>query len=115
MSGQSTPHGPDPASGSPGASDREALSPDSISGDGSGGHDLWRDRGAGAMLGPPAVDTTGDGDVAPRSAGPLLSVPELLFGRRVKPSALLILLVCALLVGAAGGFVGWAVGSAGSS
>jgi S1-C subfamily serine protease len=79
------------------------------------GRDPWRDPGAGAMLGPPAVDAT-EGDTATaRSAGPLLSVPELLFGRRVKPSALLILLVCALLVGAVGGFVGWAVGSAGSS
>jgi S1-C subfamily serine protease len=88
---------------------------DAVYWDGSDGHDPWRDPGAGAMLGPPAVDTTGDRAVAPRSTGPLLSVPELLFGRRVKPGALLILLVCALLVGAVGGFVGWAVGSAGSS
>jgi S1-C subfamily serine protease len=83
--------------------------------DGAEGRDPWRDPGAGALLGPPAVDASTAGAGAPRSVGPLLSVPELLFGRRVKPSALLVLLVCALLVGAVGGVVGWAVGSAGNS
>jgi S1-C subfamily serine protease len=71
----------------------------------------WRDPGAGAALGPPAVHTSTDADPQAKPAGPLLSVPELLFGRRVKPSALLVLLVCALLVGAVGGVVGWLAGS----
>jgi len=83
--------------------------------DGADGRDPWRDPGAGTLLGPPAVDTSTVSETKVRSVGPLLSVPELLFGRRVKPSALLILLACALLVGAAGGVVGWAIGSAGSS
>ena len=83
--------------------------------DGTDGRDPWRDPGAGTLLGPPAVDTSVPSQAKSRSVGPLLSVPELLFGRRVRPSALLILLACALLVGAAGGVVGWAIGSAGSS
>ncbi|HEY1575192.1 MAG TPA: trypsin-like peptidase domain-containing protein [Pseudonocardiaceae bacterium] len=70
----------------------------------------WRDPGAGAALGPPAVTGTVDDDTdTPRRAGPLLSVPELLFGRRVKPSALLVLFACTLLVGAIGGVAGWAI------
>jgi S1-C subfamily serine protease len=72
----------------------------------------WRDPGAGAALGPPAVETA----EPPRKSGsrpngPLLSVPEVLFGKRVKPSALLILFACTLLVGAIGGVVGWAASS----
>jgi S1-C subfamily serine protease len=42
-------------------------------------------------------------------------VPELLFGRRVKPSALVVLLVAALLVGAVGGVTGWALGNGGNA
>jgi S1-C subfamily serine protease len=78
--------------------------------DGSEARNPWRDPGAGAALGPPAVDAVAPVDsLAGRPTGPLLSVPELLFGRRVKPSALVILLVCALVVGGVGGFVGWLV------
>ncbi len=98
----------------PGAAAPETDDP-AASWDPTDGRDPWRDPSAGALLGPPAVTTSTESGAAPRSVGPLLSVPELLFGRRVRPSALLILLVCALLVGAVGGVVGWAIGSAGSS
>ena len=85
---------------------------------GEGGRDPWRDPGSSVMVGAPAdtghePDETGHEPAKPK--GPLLSVPELLFGRRVKPSALVVLLVAALLVGAVGGVTGWALGSGGSS
>ncbi|HVV23177.1 MAG TPA: trypsin-like peptidase domain-containing protein [Pseudonocardiaceae bacterium] len=83
--------------------------------DGSEGGDPWRDPGAGAALGPPAVESSDESSDGNRPAGPLLSVPELLFGRRVKPSALLVLFVCALLVGGAGGLVGWLAGRGANS
>ncbi len=80
--------------------------------DGDQARDPWRDPGAGAALGPPALGQEDDGDeLARRPAGPLLSLPEVLFGRRVKPRALLTLFVCTLLVGAIGGVVGWAASS----
>jgi S1-C subfamily serine protease len=71
--------------------------------------DPWRDPGAGAMIGPPAVGETAEEaeQKAVKGSGQLLSVPELLFGRRVKTSALIILAVVVLVIGAAGGGVGW--------
>ena len=84
----------------------------------SDGRDPWRDPGSPVMVGAPA-DTGAaaeDTEQAPaKPTGPLLSVPELLFGRRVKPSALVVLLVAALLVGAVGGVTGWALGSGGNA
>jgi S1-C subfamily serine protease len=77
--------------------------------------DPWRDPRAGAALGPPAVDAGADGAAATRPTGPLLSLPELLFGRRVKPRALFVLFLCALLIGGVGGFVGWAAGTGANS
>jgi S1-C subfamily serine protease len=78
------------------------------------GREPWRQPGAGAMLGPPAL--ADDEHRTPAGPpGPPLSIPELLFGRRVKPTALLALLVAALLVGAAGGVVGWVIGSGANS
>lgn len=73
----------------------------------------WRDPGAAAVLGPPAV---GEQETRrkPDGSGSLLSVPELLFGRRVKPRSLLVLLLVTVLVGAAGGVAGWALGRGGS-
>jgi len=79
--------------------------------------DPWRDPGAGAILGPPAVESEPEGDEAakpPTRTGPLLSVPELLFGRRVKPVALASLAGVALLIGVAGGVAGWAIAQAGN-
>ncbi|MFE2755993.1 S1C family serine protease [Actinosynnema sp. NPDC059335] len=77
--------------------------------------DAWRDPGASAVIGPPAVTEQPAADTeAEPGPGPRLSVPELLFGRRVKPTALAVLLVAALLVGAAGGVVGWLLGRVGN-
>ncbi|HWE90987.1 MAG TPA: trypsin-like peptidase domain-containing protein [Pseudonocardiaceae bacterium] len=82
-----------------------------------GDRDPWRDPAAGVRVGPPALDPADEPTAQraePRSATQL-SVPELLFGRRVKPTALVFLLVCALALGAVGGVVGWALGSGGNS
>jgi serine protease Do len=79
--------------------------------------DPWRDPGAGAMIGPPAVGRTDAEDEKKKSgkgSGQLLSVPELLFGRRVKTTALIILAVVVLAIGAAGGAVGWWIARAGN-
>ncbi|WP_199441401.1 S1C family serine protease [Umezawaea beigongshangensis] len=77
--------------------------------------DPWRDPGASAVIGPPAVTEQStprpDDEQEP---GPRLSVPELLFGRRVQPLGLVLFLVAALLVGTAGGLVGWLIGRAGN-
>ncbi|SNR39066.1 serine protease, S1-C subfamily, contains C-terminal PDZ domain [Haloechinothrix alba] len=78
--------------------------------------DPWRDPGAAAVLGGPAraadagtsAETPGGG-----SAG-MLSLSEVLFGRQVKPRALALLGVIALLLGSAGGAIGWWIGSTGS-
>ncbi|MDQ3406217.1 MAG: trypsin-like peptidase domain-containing protein, partial [Actinomycetota bacterium] len=79
--------------------------------------DPWRDPAAGAIIGPPALERTPD--EAPKQLksgdGALLSLPEVLFGRRVKPLALVVLGVVALLVGAVGGLAGWFVARGGDS
>ncbi|GLZ54310.1 trypsin-like peptidase domain-containing protein [Actinomycetospora sp. NBRC 106378] len=67
--------------------------------------DPWRDPSAGAELGAPAVRES-DPEPDRRATGPRLSARELLFGRRVAPSALVLLTVLALAVGAIGGVVG---------
>jgi S1-C subfamily serine protease len=75
--------------------------------------DPWRDPGSAAVLGSPALDgRAGEDRGEERPRGPLLSLPEVLFGRRVKPIALGLLGVVCLLIGAVGGVVGWwAVGT----
>lgn len=77
--------------------------------------DPWRDPSAGAMIGPPALgeDTGDDEDPKDRPAGELLSLPEVIFGRRVRVRALLTLALVSLLIGAAGGVVGWYLGRGG--
>jgi S1-C subfamily serine protease len=79
--------------------------------------DPWRDPAAGAVIGPPAlgVASPAEGKDMTRPAAAMLSVPELLFGRRVKPTALGVLALVALLVGAAGGLVGWLLASEGNA
>ncbi|WP_216214220.1 trypsin-like peptidase domain-containing protein [Amycolatopsis aidingensis] len=78
--------------------------------------DPWRDPGAGAVLGGPAVPGEEDAERdTERPRGALLSLPEVLFGRRVKPTALALLGAVALLIGAVGGVVGWFLSSAGDS
>jgi hypothetical protein len=80
-------------------------------------HDPWRDPGAGAIIGPPAVgpDRDDDADAKPaaKPTGQLLSLPELLFGRRVKVSALVFLGVLALVLGVAGGVAAYFVADRG--
>jgi len=77
--------------------------------------DPWRDPASGAVIGPPAVGEDPPGEPERKPApGPQLSVPELLFGRRVKPAAMALLLTVALVLGAVGGLVGWLIGRAGN-
>ncbi|WP_156753842.1 S1C family serine protease [Actinokineospora pegani] len=98
------PPGSRPGAGAPG--DEHLWSEDS---------DPWRDPSAGAVIGPPALAEDAEEDSAEeRGKGARLSLPEVLFGRRVKPVALALLGVIALVVGAAGGVVGWAIARAGS-
>lgn len=66
--------------------------------------DPWRDPGAAAGLGTPALPPA-----APKVAagyGGKLGVRDVLFGRKVSYLALLVLLVIALLIGALGGLIG---------
>src|ERR1700754_126205 len=82
--------------------------------------DPWRDPAAGAMIGPPALGAEDakldDGTkTRGRPTGQLLSLPELLFGRRVKVTALLTLGLVAVILGAAGGAVGWYIARSGDS
>ncbi|HEY2207313.1 MAG TPA: trypsin-like peptidase domain-containing protein [Pseudonocardia sp.] len=70
--------------------------------------DPWRDPSASARLGPPALSEP-DRATEPAPEGSRLSVRELLFGKRVAPTALALLGVVALLIGAVGGLIGkWA-------
>jgi len=66
----------------------------------------WRDPGAHALLGAPAVAEEVGQAPAASADGARLSVREILFGRRVAPSALVGLGVVVLLIGAVGGLVG---------
>ncbi|MCU1682220.1 MAG: htrA [Amycolatopsis sp.] len=77
--------------------------------------DPWRDPAAGAVLGGPAVDLEHEDPEEERPRSAMLSLPEVLFGRRVKPRALALLGVVALLVGAVGGLVGWWIADTGNS
>lgn len=70
-----------------------------------GEHDPWRHPGSGAVLGPPAQAELGKDGEQP-GEGPLLSTRELLFGRRVRPSALAALGGFALVLAIVGGFIG---------
>jgi len=65
----------------------------------------WRDPGAHALLGAPAVTDEPAAEAAPRADGARLSMREVVFGRRVAPRALLGLGLVALLIGGAGGLV----------
>jgi S1-C subfamily serine protease len=82
--------------------------------DGAAAQDPWRDPAASVRLGPPAVPE-GPAESRPQPEGARLSARELLFGRRVRPTALALLAAIALLVGAVGGLVGKWVSDASSS
>jgi S1-C subfamily serine protease len=78
--------------------------------------DPWRDPGASAMLGAPAAEARVEAQPArPAEPGPKLSVPDVLFGRRVKATALAVLMVVVLALGAVGGVIGWVLARAGNS
>jgi putative serine protease PepD len=76
--------------------------------DGGAAKDPWRDPDSSVLLGPPArSEPTQPAPPAPEGAR--LSAREVLFGKRVKPTALALLGVVALLIGGVGGLVGkWA-------
>src|SRR5664279_1984204 len=67
--------------------------------------DPWRDPMSGAQLGAPAIDPTPPEGPAPLPAE-RFSFRQALFDRRLRPSALIGLLVCALLIGALGALIG---------
>ncbi|GBG37554.1 serine protease HtrA [Mycobacterium montefiorense] len=66
--------------------------------------DPWRDPGAAAALGTPAVARAASH--APSGYGGKLGVRDVLFGRKVSYRALAVLLAIALAVGAIGGLIG---------
>ncbi|PRW64829.1 S1C family serine protease [Actinopolyspora mortivallis] len=68
--------------------------------------DPWRDPTTGAVLGSPALTEPHGTERSRAEHAPLLSAREVLFGRRVRPRSLAALGIVALLIGAAGGFLG---------
>jgi S1-C subfamily serine protease len=72
--------------------------------DGDGAEDPWRDPGAAAQLGSPAVAQTARAPVSPDTGK--LGVRDVLFGGKVSYVALAVLAVIAILIGFAGGWVG---------
>ena len=85
---------PMPARWTPNATGRASTEPD----------DPWRDPGAAAALGTPALPRTAP---APSTAAMgKLGVRDVLFGGRVSYVALAVLAITALLIGFAGGWVG---------
>jgi putative serine protease PepD len=88
----------------PGAGGNGSRPDDAFWADGAD-RDPWRDPESSVALGPPA-ESEQAAPPAPAGEGPRLSLRELLFGRRVDPRALAGLAIVAVLIGAAGGFVG---------
>ncbi|MGH3520419.1 MAG: trypsin-like peptidase domain-containing protein [Haloechinothrix sp.] len=77
--------------------------------------DPWRDPGSGAVLGGPAVPVERESsEEAHRQRAAMLSVSEVLTGKRVQPTALGLLAVIALLIGSLGGVVGWFIAQSGN-
>jgi S1-C subfamily serine protease len=66
--------------------------------------DPWRDPGAGAALGTPALSPPAPH--APAGYGGKLGVRDVLFGRKVSYLALAVLLLIALVIGVIGGVIG---------
>ena len=67
--------------------------------------DPWRDPASGARLGPPALPTETPEHEAPVPAE-RFNLRQALFDRRLRPSAIIGLLVAALVVGAVGAVIG---------
>lgn len=77
--------------------------------------DPWRNPGAGAALGGPALtaEETPVGE-PPRRPGTALSLTEVLFGNRLRMRSLAILGALVLAVGALGGGIGWFLAQSGN-
>ncbi|MGH3979742.1 MAG: S1C family serine protease [Pseudonocardiaceae bacterium] len=72
-----------------------------------GARDPWRDPGAAAVLGAPALTERRSGSGPGQAAGgSRLSLREVLFGRRLRPAALAVVAAVVLGVGAVGGLIG---------
>ncbi|NNG34186.1 S1C family serine protease [Nakamurella aerolata] len=67
--------------------------------------DEWRDPQAPVVLGEPAQQPEGEPAVQ-RAPAPRFTLRQALFRRRLRPSALIALAVCALLIGAVGAVIG---------
>jgi S1-C subfamily serine protease len=89
----------------PGGSSTNGAEPDDAFWVDGADRDPWRDPDSAVALGPPAAPDRPAG-APPRGEGPRLSLRELVFGRRVDPRALAALALVAVLIGAAGGFIG---------
>ncbi|GAA1316317.1 S1C family serine protease [Pseudonocardia xinjiangensis] len=94
-----------PALQRPPASTTNGAEPDAAFWVDGADRDPWRDPESAVALGPPAAPDRAAGS-PPRGEGPRLSLRELVFGRRVDPRALAALALVAVLIGAAGGFIG---------
>ncbi len=70
-----------------------------------GNGDPWRDPSSGAVLGAPALDEPLTASGRP-AGGARLSIREVIFGRRLAPSALAVFGAVVLLIGAMGGVMG---------
>ena len=84
--------------------DADALAAEKDGADQDDGEDPWRDPGAPAALGTPAV-TAPASHVALGHTGKL-GVRDVLFGGKVSYLALVVLLLIALVIGALGGVIG---------
>ncbi|MPY79592.1 MAG: PDZ domain-containing protein [Actinophytocola sp.] len=70
--------------------------------------DPWRNPGAGAVLGDPALaQDAAESDERPKKQDRAFSLAEVVFGGRLRVSALVILAVAVLVVGGLGGTLGW--------
>lgn len=77
--------------------------------------DPWRDPGAGAMLGGPALTVESeDEDERDRPKGVMLTLSEVLFGHRVRPTALAALGAIVLVIATVGGLVGFLIAQQGN-
>lgn len=76
--------------------------------------DPWRDPRSGAVLGPPAIDEP-ERRAGQPVGGARLSLREVIFGRRLSLSALVVLGAVVLVIGAVGGVMGRITAEGGSA
>ncbi|MPY98787.1 MAG: trypsin-like serine protease [Actinophytocola sp.] len=70
--------------------------------------DPWRNPGSGAVLGNPALSQdTGEAEEPPTQRDRAFSLTEVIFGGTLRTSALVVIAVAVLVVGALGGSLGW--------